>query len=276
MIEDQSIWQQFVDLAASADSDIDLATAALLIAAAEYPDLDIAGQIAILDSLSAGAAKRLGEDRDPLFTVNTLSEYLFDEIGFSGNQEDYYDPRNSFLNEVLSRRVGIPITLSLVCIEVGKRLEIPLVGVGMPGHFLLRHRDEEDLFIDPYHRGVLLSEEECAQRLRQVAGANVAWDSRFLTPVSNRDYIARILRNLKAIFAEQRDHQRALAMINRLVALYPESPHERRDRGLVHYQLQHHEEALADLKFYLDATTANRETEAIQLLVSRLENNLGN
>lgn len=275
MIEDPSIWQQFVDIAESTDSGIDLATAALLIAAAEYSDLDIASQVAILDSLSAGAAKRLGEDRDPLFTVNTLSEYLFDEIGFSGNQEDYYDPRNSFLNEVLSRRVGIPITLSLVCIEVGKRLDIPLVGVGMPGHFLLRHRDEQDLFIDPYHRGVLLSEEECAQRLRQVAGANVGWDSRFLAPISNRDYIARILRNLKAIFAEQRDHQRALTMIDRLVALYPELPQERRDRGLVHYQLQHHEEALVDLKFYLAATSENRETEAVQRLVSRLEDLAG-
>ena len=275
MIEDPSIWQQFVDLAESSDSGIDLATAALLIAAAEYPDLNIASQMGVLDSLSAGAAKRLGEDRDPLFTVNTLSEYLFDEIGFSGNQEDYYDPRNSFLNEVLSRRVGIPITLSLVCIEVGKRLDIPLVGVGMPGHFLLKHRDEEDLFIDPYHRGVLLSEEECTQRLRQVAGPNVAWDSRFLAPISNRDYIARILRNLKAIFAERRDHQRALTMIDRLVALYPESPQERRDRGLVHYQLQHHEEALVDLKFYLEATTENRETEAVQRLVSRLEDLAG-
>ena len=104
----------------------------------------------------------------PCFCVNVLSGYLFDELGIHGNQEEYYDPRNSFLNEVLSRRLGIPISLSLLYIEVGKRLEVPLVGVGMPGHFMVRHRDVEDLFIDPFHGGLLLSEEECSQRLSNI------------------------------------------------------------------------------------------------------------
>ena len=160
-------WEQFVELARCHDDEIDLAAAAFLIAATEYPQLDIAHELGVLDSLSAGAAKRFSEEPEPLYCLNTLSEYLFDEVGFRGNPDDYYDPRNSFLNEVLSRRLGIPITLSLVCIEVGKRLDIPLLGVGMPGHFLLRHRDDESLFIDPFHGGILLSEEECAQRMKQ-------------------------------------------------------------------------------------------------------------
>ena len=275
MDQDQSIWDQFVELAGSPDDKIDLAAAALLIAATEYPQLDISHQLGVLDSLFAGASKRFSEQRDPLYCLNTLSEFLFDEIGFRGNTVDYYDPRNSFLNEVLSRRLGIPITLSLVFIEVGKRLGIPFLGVGMPGHFLLRHRDEEGLFIDPFERGVLLSEEECAQRMRQVTQANIAWDSRLLAPLSNREYVARMLRNLKGVYWQTRDHRRALTMIDRLVALYPESAPERRDRGLAHYQLGQHQHALGDLEFYLDSTPHSDDAEDVQRLVSRLKGLLG-
>ena len=272
---EQSIREQFLTIAESPDDQIDLATAALLIAAAEYPQLDISHELGVLESLAAGASKRLGEDREPLYCLNTLSEYLFDEIGFRGNPEGYYDPRNSFLNEVLSRRLGIPITLSLVFLEVGKRLNIPLVGVGMPGHFLLRHRDEESLFIDSFHQGVLLSEEECEERMRQVTQANIAWDSRLLAPLSNRDYVARLLRNLKGIYLQNQDHRRALTMIDRLVALYPEEAQERRDRGLLHFQLQHHEQALHDLEFYLESKPLGDDLEDLQHLVARLKGLLG-
>ena len=271
MAREESIWKQFVGIAGSEDNEIDLGTAALLVAATEYPELDIDHQLAVLDSLSAGASLRLGEARDAIFCVNTLSEYLFDEVGFSGNNDDYYDPRNSFLNDVLSRRLGIPITLSLVCIEVGKRLDIPLVGVGMPGHFLVRHRDAEDLFIDPFHRGILLSEEECAERLGQVVGANIAWDPRFLTPVSNRDYIARILRNLKGIYLQRRDLQRALTMIEQLVVLQPQVSVERRDRGLVKYRLGRYQEARDDIQAYLESAPTDSDTEQLQRLVGQLE-----
>jgi regulator of sirC expression with transglutaminase-like and TPR domain len=275
MDQKESTWEQFVEVAGLPDQDVDLARAALLIAATEYPNLDIDRELGILDSLSAGASKQLGEDRSPLFCINTLSVYLFDLVGFRGNLDDYDDPRNSFLNDVLRRRLGIPITLSLVFVEVGKRLGVPLVGVGMPGHFLLKHRDEEHLFIDPFYRGVLLSEEECAQRLRQVTQADVPWDARFLRPVSNRDFIARMLRNLKGIYLRHEDHNRALSMIDRLIALQPQVGLERRDRGLVHYQLRQYEQALEDLQIYLDSAASNVDTEAIEELVSRLRDLLG-
>lgn len=275
MDRDQSIRNEFAALAQGSDDAIDLARGALLIAAAEYPQLDIDHELGLLDSLAAGVSKRLTGDEDPLFCINTLSEYLFDDLGFRGDADGYYDPRNSFLNEVLLRRLGIPITLSLVFLEVGKRLGIPLAGVGMPGHFLLRHRDEEELFIDPFHRGVLLSQEECAQRLEEVTGANVAWDPRLLIVVSNREYLARILRNLKGIYWHNRDHRRSLSVNDRLVALYPESPQERRDRGLAHYQLNHHEQALEDLEFFLESASATGNSEAIQGMVSHLHELLG-
>ena len=146
--------QQFSDAADS--DDLDLTQMALLIALSEYPNLDLQLEQQSLDSLASGASHRLDDEKEPLARANMLSEYLFDEVGFSANQEDYYDPRNSYLNEVLERRVGIPITLSLLYIEVGKRLEMDLEGVGMPGHFLVRVKSgPEDILVDPFHRGLL-------------------------------------------------------------------------------------------------------------------------
>jgi len=213
-------------LAAGCD-EIDLAQMALLIAVAEYPDLDVKEELRALDSLAAGASRSLGQETDPLARANALSEYLFDEVGFSGNREDYYDPRNSFLNEVLSRRLGIPITLSLVYIEVGKRLGMHLVGVGMPGHFLVRFSSgQEDLVIDPFHGGILLSEKECVQRLQDIAGVAVPWDRSYLAPVSNRELIERILRNLRGIYVRRRDPPRVLRATEWLLTLQSQSPPE--------------------------------------------------
>ena len=265
---------ELVALASSPDDEIDLARAALLIATVEYPRLDVERELAVLDSLAAAASRRMEEGTDPLYRVNTLSEYLFEEAGFRGNEDDYYDPRNSFLNDVLTRRTGIPISLSLVYIEAGKRLGIPLVGVGMPGHFLVRHREVEDLYIDPFYGGILLSEEECAERLLQVTGAQHPWDPRYLDPVGNRELIARMLRNLKAIYLRRNDHSRALSIIGWLLALSPEAAHELRDRGLVHYELGDYDRALDDLRGYLDRVAPDGEDGAIRALVERLQSML--
>ena len=199
--------QQFSDAADS--DDLDLTQMALLIGLSEYPNLDIELERQSLDSLASGASHRLDDEDDSLARANMLSEYLFDEVGFSANQEDYYDPRNSYLNEVLERRLGIPITLSLLYMEVGKRLDMDLEGVGMPGHFLVRVKSgSEDILVDPFHRGILLSEQECARRLQQIVGDTVAWDKRYVAGVSERELITRILRNLSAIYAAVNDHGR--------------------------------------------------------------------
>ena len=205
--------------------------------------LDLEQQLGVLDSLAAGALHRLGSRhdylRDPLFCLNTLSEYLFDEVGFQGDRDNYYDPRNSFLSDVLRRRWGIPISLSLVLIEVGKRLGIPLIGIGMPGHFLVGHRDQDDLFLDPFYKGILLSEEECAQRLKGLVETGFVWNPSLLDPVGNREILIRVLRNLKAIYRQGEDHPRLLKVEELLVALRPDEPQERRDRGLAHFALKH-------------------------------------
>ncbi len=260
----------FVRIASLEDSEIDLARAALLVAANEYPGLDIDHELGTLDSLAVGAADRMGGDRDPLYELNVLSEYLFDELGFAGNEQDYYNPRNSFLNDVLSRRFGIPITLSLLYIEVGKQLGMPLVGLGMPGHFLVGHVDVEDLFVDAFNGGILLSEEECARRLQQSTGRTTQWDPALLRPVGKKEFLARLLRNLKAIYMQRQDNARALNITDWLVILQPEAPEERRDRGLVHYYLGNRPEALADLSAYLDSAGDERDVAVVEGLVSRI------
>ena len=267
-------WEQFAHIAQLPDEEIDLARTALLISAIEDPLLDIENQLELLDSLAAAAARRLGDGGSPLYCVNVLSEYLFEEVGFQGNDEDYYDPRNSFLDEVMRRRVGIPITLSLVYIEVGKRLGVPIVGVGMPGHFLIRHRDEAGLVIDPFEKGIVLSEEECIQKFRQVVPPRIPWDVKHLEPIDNREFIARMLRNLKGIYWDRKDFDRALPMVDRLVALQPEVIQERRDRGLVHYQLQNYPEALDDLQAYVDYGRSASDG-GVHRLVRELRNRLG-
>ena len=267
----EEAWRELLAIAQSPEKALDLDRSALVLAAAEYPELDIAQEIAALDSLAAGAARRLGDQRDPLSCLNTLSEYIFDELGFRGNNDDYYDPRNSYLNEVLSRRVGIPITLSLVYIETGRRLGVPLLGVGMPGHFMVRHRDVDDLFVDPFNGGILLTEAECAERVRQVTWAEVDWDRRYLAPIGNREFIARMVRNLKGAYMERQDHSRALRMIDWLLAAQPEAVEERRDRGIVSYRLGNYSEALDDLRTYLASTSRVGDAEAVRDLIARIE-----
>ena len=271
--ENTVVLKRFAALATLSDEEIDVAEAAFLIAAAEFPDLNIDGQVELLDSLAAGACRRIGDGLDTLFCLNTLAEYLFDEVGFKGNQQDYYNPDNSYLNQVLSRRVGIPITLSLIFSEVGKRVGIPLMGIGMPGHFLLRHQDETGLFLDPFHRGILLSIEECANRLSEVAGGTVAWDPNFLTPVGNRDFVARILRNLKGIYLNRADYGRMFRTMDLLVTLMPMEIKERRDRGLLHFELEHWKEAKEDLRYYLDSGSAASDTAAVRRMLDRIDAN---
>ena len=202
--------------------------------------------------------------------MNTLSEHLFDDLGFKGDSENYYDPRNSYLNDVVSRKQGIPVTLSLVYIEVGRRLRMPLEGIGMPGHFLVRHQEIDDLFVDPFNGGILLSTEECKQRLKDSVRGSFHWDPKFLQPVTNREFLARIIRNLKSIYLRKRDQVRALTMIEFALALDPNSASDRRDRGIVHYHLGNSAEALNDLQYYLDSSPHGQDTEGVHQVVSEL------
>ena len=274
-MDTETVIDQLADLAESPLDEIDLAKGALLIAATEYPNLNINRELWRLDLLAESAAGRLAGEDDPLFCINTISEYLFDELEFRGNREDYYDPRNSFLNDVLERKLGIPITLSLLYVELGKRLNIPLVGVGMPGHFLIKHRDVDDLFIDPFQGGIMLSEEECAERHYQIHNSAVAWDPAFLNPVSSLDILARIIQNLKIIYLHRSDYAHTLTMIDSLMAIAPESFDELRHRGVVNYRLGNYPEALDDLKSYLTIRPNAADVQVVRKLLGQIEARMG-
>ena len=262
---------EFSRIASLPDEQIDLARCALLIASVEYPELDLEHQLGLLDSLAAAAARSIDFEAEPLVVVNQLSEYLFDEVGFGGNQEDYYDPRNSFLNDVLMRRVGIPITLSLICIEVGRRLGIQLIAIGMPVHLLIRHLDVSDWFIDPFHGGILLSQEECQQRLQQIARATIPWDASCLVPISNREFVTRMLMNLKGIYLQQKDYSRTLSILDHLVLIGPDSKQDLRDRGAVYFRLGRYQDALDDLQTYLGSTAPAKDTESVERLLEQVQ-----
>jgi regulator of sirC expression with transglutaminase-like and TPR domain len=196
------------------DAAVPLDEAALLIAACAKPGLDVAEGLARLDDLAAGV-------RAP--TLDGLVDHLFHRLGFTGDDDDYYDPRNSFLDDVMERRRGLPITLSLLTMEVGRRIGVPLWGVGMPGHFLMRDKVDPRVFVDPFHGGQQLDERGCRRLYLAMRGPEAAWDASFLDPVERRSMVARMLANLKGVYAQVGDED-ALAWVLRLRLAIPGMP----------------------------------------------------
>ena len=244
----------FARLLGRPDCEIHLDEAALEVARVGYPDLDPGVTLAQLDDLAGRTLERRLSDEGPCGFVATLTRSLFEVEGFRGNESDYYDPRNSFLNDVLTRRLGIPITLSVVLLEVARRLDWPVRGVSFPGHFLVRADvGDRGLILDPYSGGKILDEVACQEHLDRVFGAPVALDRRFLEPVGPREIATRMLNNLKGIFLTRRDLPRALAVVERLLLLRPEEMVERRDRGKLRYSLGDFDGAAYDLEQYLQS-----------------------
>jgi regulator of sirC expression with transglutaminase-like and TPR domain len=240
--------RQFAEMVAGPDESVDLAQAALLIACEEYPELDVDGYLRRMEDLAAAVALRaLGAG--PEGRRRALHEVLFDEEGFHGNAEDYYDPRNSFLNDVLDRKTGIPITLSTVYIEVGRRAGIAVAGVGLPGHFVVR---AEGALVDPFHGGAVLSEEDCQRRLDRIYGGRLRLDDAMLAACDRKAILGRTLRNLKAIHTKSGDFARALSAVELLIGLEPQALEERRDRGLLHAAMDCYALAAGELEDYLD------------------------
>jgi regulator of sirC expression with transglutaminase-like and TPR domain len=232
-----------------------LAEASLMLAQDNYPDVDIPAYLGRLDDIAVAIKKRLADDAFAEQKVIALNYYLFNEMRFSGNVEDYYDPRNSYLNEVMERRIGIPITLAIVYLEVGKRLGLNLRGVSFPGHFLVKLAVKRgQLVLDPFTGGEAQSEADLRQRLAQVlppAKAGQAHLDQYLEAATPRQIVARVLRNLKNIYMQTGKLESALAVMHRMLLVVPESAEELRDRGLIYQQLECFRPALSDLQNYL-------------------------
>jgi regulator of sirC expression with transglutaminase-like and TPR domain len=196
------------------DRDIDLARAALYIAQTVNPELDVDSQLQILNEMGAEVAKRLPQSRYPLMVIRTINNYLYEELGFTGNQSNYYDPRNSFLDQVLARRTGIPITMALVYLEIAKRIEFPMIAIGMPGHFMIRPNFEDsEIFIDTFHNGDILFAEDCRQKLMNIYQQEIpVLTPALVPPVTNCQFIARMLNNLQVIYLDRGDLANALVI----------------------------------------------------------------
>lgn len=251
---------------------VNLAKAALYIAQEEYPDLDMADHLEMLDQMAEALQRRLPETAYPLKIIRTINRFLFEELNFRGNETDYYDPCNSFLNDVLHRRVGIPITLSLVYLELAKRIGFPMAGVGMPGHFLIRPTiDDMAVFVDPFHKGEILFEQDCQDRLQHMFGDGARLTPDHLNHISPTAFVVRMLTNLKMIYLQQRNVPKAMDAINRILLIYPEAAGEWRDRGLIHYQQGQLDHALLDLQRYLYESPDASDAYEIRRVIQQIE-----
>lgn len=251
--------ERFKALIEGPESGMNLAEAALLIAKEEYVGLDVDAYLGLLDEFARAAATHVAGLTDPTQQIEALNRFLFIEQGFRGNRDNYYDPANSYLNQVLDSRTGIPITLALVYTEVGQRLGIPVFGVGFPGHFLVKHVGaDEEILVDPFF-GARLTAEQCEERLRTMYGPTARLEPTLLRPASPKEILLRILRNLKNVHLQREDWVRMLASLERILLIAPDEPGEVRDRGLTYYRLECFGPALADLERFLSLAAEDQD-----------------
>lgn len=260
--------------ASQPDERLDLLQGALLVARDEYPSLDLRAQTARVDELAAPlgdaglAGKPVGDQ------IAALAEHLFERSGFRGNENDYYDPRNSFLNDVLDRRLGIPITLAILYVEVAARAGVAASGVGFPGHFLVRVESPAGpLIVDPFHGGGVLDDSALHELLGRAGGGQL--DPGLVEPAPVRTVLVRMLMNLRSIYASRGDYPRLLVVIDRIVDLLPDAPRELRDRGLLSARLGAPEAAMDDLRHYVRLAPNAGDVAEVRRIIDQLEQRHG-
>ncbi|WP_379654895.1 SirB1 family protein [Pseudoxanthomonas sp. UC19_8] len=255
-------------LASQADDALPLLGTALLIARDEYPQLDAD----LYDTLVQSHAEHLRREIDLIASwplkMAAINRHLFEELGYAGDHDEYYDPRNSYLNEVFERRLGNPISLAVVQIEVARRLGVPLDGVSFPGHFLVRLPvDDGILVMDPFNGGRPLGADELRERAKPHLGGDVPDDNallQILDPASHRAILVRVLRNLHGVYAERDQWDRAARSADRVLKLVPDQPDALRDRGLAYLRLDYARGAQADLSRYLQVAPKAQDADAIR------------
>jgi len=263
----------FAEVARSLDETMDLARPALLIAADEYPDLDIDRYLGHLDDLAdAALCTTITDAQSDCDAARRLARFLAETCGFRGNTEDYYNPSNSLFSDVLEHRLGIPITLSLVLMEVGRRLSLPLVGIGFPGHFLVGCTptcgSEEMLLIDQFEGGRVIGEEDCKKRL---AATGATFDPlSHLQPISNRQFLLRMLGNLEAAYIQRRDIARAMRTIDRQMILCPDRVEDYRQLSQLLVRDHDYAQARLCLRAYLEARPEGDQSQSAREELSRL------
>ncbi len=264
---EKNVRTRFAEIVSREDDSINLAEAALLIAAEEYPRLDVEVYLGRLDYFGDLVRKRTADSenaRDASGAIAALNDVLFEQLGFRGNRDNYYDPRNSYLNEVIDRRTGIPITLTVVYIEVAKRIGFPVKGVGLPFHFIAKHEAEDgDLFIDPFNAGGLLGSADCDELITRMSEGKLELRPEHLEAVTTKQILTRMLSNILGVYAPS-DHRRALAAIDRILLINPASPAHIRDRGLLLAEVGDRTDAIRALERYLDVALDAPDADTIR------------
>jgi regulator of sirC expression with transglutaminase-like and TPR domain len=253
-------------------SEVTLDVAALEIGVIEFPDLDLDAALFRLQNLADQIHSQLSGKASGLDFIRATNELLFDVLQFRGNEKDYYDPRNSCLNSVLMRRLGIPISLSVIYIEVARRLGRPVYGVGLPGHFIVAYEDGDSRYwVDPFHGGRILSFSDCVALAKQIAGVDIRSNPAVLAPVSKRQILVRMLSNLKAIYIRGEAFDKARQVLDLLIEGMPEYAEEYRHRGLVHLRQLNHRAAKQDFETYLRLEPNTPERDAIEKQLRLIE-----
>lgn len=257
------------------DESIDLLRGALLISELYHPTLQVEPYLRHLESLALAADAAVPREAPLMERLAAFNRFLFVDQGFSGNLDDYYDPRNSFLDQVLDRRLGIPISLSVVYLEIARQIGIPAFGVGFPGHFLVRVGAGQSLvLLDPFAAGVSVDEDELDRRLIDVFGeeglVSVRSHPGLLRVASKREIMVRLLSNLKGIFARQEQLEDVLVAVNAILTLIPDSAENLRERGLIYRQLGYASAALADLRRYVSISGNSEDIAALAPVMDEL------
>jgi regulator of sirC expression with transglutaminase-like and TPR domain len=264
----------FHDLLRGPDADLDLARAALAVARIEHPDVDERHELARLDALAARVG--CGRRAEAGATLERLKRLLFDEEGFRGNADEYYDPRNSCLNDVLDRKLGIPITLSVLTMEVGRRVGLDIAGVGLPGHFIVSAAvGARSVLLDPFHGGTELTPSSAADVASRAVGRPVKLEEAHWAPCTRRQIVVRMLRNLKTIYARRSDWERALGVIDRLLLVDTDTPMHLRDRGTVLVKSGRLWEGAAEWESYLSRYPNVPDADVFRQELRRVRQELG-
>ena len=267
--------QQLSKFVGTPDSSFNIAACALIIAQHEYPSLDIPGYLQQLDQVADRLRVRLPADAGKPHVISMLNHYLFRELGYAGNRDDYYDPRNSFLNDVIDRRIGIPITLSILYLEIGRRVGVNLQGVSFPGHFLVKYvTDQGVIVLDPFNSGISLSEADLRERLRQSGGGVDNLDmplGALLRPATAHEIMVRLAGNLKAIYTAAGELEKAVAMTSLILCVNPDDARELRDRATMYHQLFCYRAALADFERLVEIDVDAAEDDGIRETIAELK-----
>jgi len=257
---------------AKPDAEIDLAGASLAVARYRYPDLEPSGYLTMLEDFARPLAPRLASAPSPRFAIREVNARLFRELSFQGNIGDYGDPRNSYLNLVLERRLGIPITLAIVYLEVAARAGLPLVPVGFPGHFLVKQVSAAgEVLVDPFNQGLEVNDQDLQHLLDGFYHGKVKLERAMLRPATHGETIYRMLNNLKIAHIKGREAELALAVIDRMLVLQPESAVDVRDRGFALHALDRHDEAAAELRRYLGMSPGSPDAGQVRGILDAVE-----